>query len=214
MRSQTIAPLMALTAAMALAILFPAGATAGAITFFDTTDNLFFTDDTGRASGACQGETCIVTLSSPGLPFSSLSYFSTWLEPGSNLISDTFSLVFNTDPFQTITITFTSDDETSLGPCPLCTQTPFEDGTVQTAGMVDWAFPVGMQTLRITDTIKFQSDVEGTPEPSTMILAAIGLVLQLVVPKCGRREFCWQCAQFPASFHSNRRQKLANRRRT
>jgi hypothetical protein len=168
-----------------LLLILPMTTMAGTITFLDLTDNVTFTDDTGRASGSCQGESCHVTLLSPTGTVDGRAgpgFLFRWVDPGTETISDTFagSSIDDTTSPVSATILFASDTEgSSLGTCLIGDMScGVEDGTVQTWTRITWTLATGGQLF---DTIKFQSDVAEVPEPSEFSLVGIGVALVLQV---------------------------------
>ena len=200
MGSRSLCLIKSLAAVVALFCISPAGAVAGTITFFDTVDTVTYTDDTGRASGSCVGESCSLTLLAPGavstgtVTISFIGGGAVWLEPGHPFnppfieISDTFCGAPFADPptchfinsgglTTAVTIEFASDVDNHQ---PVIFQAPtVEDGTIQTAFTITWG---GLAT----DTVKFQSDVVPVvPEPSSIVLLVTGVAvvgLLLFVP--------------------------------
>ena len=170
-----------LVASLALLFFQPLAAAAGTITFLDTTDGVtetFGGDAIGRVSelGGCSGtsEVCIVGLAAPqgstGASFNSTNI----LEPGSGQLSDTILVEVRADPpFLNLRITFTSDSESGSPSTQVASPFITETGADQFASTITW-LPGGA-----TDDIRFQSDVENVPEPTTLLLwgtTAVGLV--------------------------------------
>jgi hypothetical protein len=164
------------------ATLFMSAAFAGTITFSDLTDNVTFTSDTDRALAfSCSGgETCIVDLLAPPLNTGQAvgPTFVSIAEPGGLIVSDTIQ-VGGLTGVRTARITFSSDTEAAGGPPPqMCSQfagcTTIENGQIQTGLTLTWTLSQGAP---VVDTILFQSDVEGVPEPSTALLGIMGVGL-------------------------------------
>lgn len=173
--------LKGLVVSLGLAFLPSSGAVAGTITFFDLTDTVSVTlssDLTARgATAICAGEVCTVTILPPNGP-APVDWTSPIdiLEPSSINISDRITVVpaFDaTGRATSVAIVFTSDSEVPL-PGPLGGNTIVETGLLQTATFFDWKSFDGTVVVE-QDIIQFQSDVEGVPEPATLVLLSLGL---------------------------------------
>jgi hypothetical protein len=153
-------------------------ANAGTIVIDDLTDTLTVTGDTdvgARLTGiTIVGETVTFEIDAPanasaiGVPFvNSLNI----LEPDGT-VSDTFQLTAATS-LQSFW-QFTSDDETPLQPLSNALSI-VEDGTPQ-FGFEVLYFDANGDVVN-TDTIQFKSDAAPVPEPSSGVLAVIGLAM-------------------------------------
>jgi hypothetical protein len=189
---------------LGLLLLQPGGAVGGVITFSDLTDSVgvtFSSDLAGRAFAGpdCfRGEVCTVMLLPPIFTgefgsgvrhiniFDRVSGLQRRAEP-EEALSDTSNLTFSSSPSVPlfVLIVFSSDTDDGLlqplGP----PQFPWiETGEVQgPIHMVTWG---NCCSDLIIDTVFFQSDVINVaPEPSSILLMSIGLVL--VTLRCRRR---------------------------
>jgi hypothetical protein len=144
-------------------------ANADTFTFNDLTDTLTFshdgTNDTVLQSSCSSAEVCIITLSRSGTVFN-VPLISTFIGDSSGEVSDSVSVSELTPGLAgNAMIIFRSDVEgvpsvtcASVGGCSIT-----EDGTVQTAMTFSWANGA-------VDTIKFSSDVDAVPEPTSILL--------------------------------------------
>jgi hypothetical protein len=155
-------------------------ANAGIILIDDSTDTLNVTGDTdvgARLTGiTVVGETVTFEIDAPanastiGVPFvSNLNILES-----DGTVSDTFQLTSATT-LQTFW-QFTSDDETPLQPLSNA-DSIVEDGTPQ-IGFEVLYFDANGDVFN-TDTIRFKSDAASVPEPSSVVLAVIGLAMSL-----------------------------------
>ena len=159
---------------------------AGTITFNDLTDTVGFTDTTGRVSASSfLGETYTVIFGAPTDPTgahltgfaATPSRVNIFEAGGSNAISDTLAVTSeSSSAFGDILVQaiFTSDSDLGgLNPLPSPAASIIEDGTIQDAFTITWFFD---NQTSVVDTIRFQSDVNDTPEPASLALVGLGLV--------------------------------------
>jgi hypothetical protein len=174
---------MLLRAASALALLAGSaalplpGARAGTITFDDLSDAVTVTDTTGRVtSSVCNTlESCLVTFSAPANTIAAAggpAGLNVRESPGGP-ISDVVLLSFNSSAG---TIDFVSDVE-GLVLDPVSGPFIVESGAVQDAASVTWTLADGST---VVDTIRFASDVSDIPEPGSVALLGIGVLLGMI----------------------------------
>lgn len=160
----------------------------GTLTFIDLTDTVTVSDDTGRTSDlSCLGEACTVTLTGPtGTSPTTESFFTTWAEPGSNVVSDVVAAGVP-DSGIGLSILFESDHDGVTPPlCPAGGCTGVETGLVQTAFTIQWKNTEG--AVVATDTIAFKSDSETVPEPASALLLFTGVGVVAMARRRARRK--------------------------
>lgn len=155
------------------------------ITFLDSTETLSFSTSSPRITGifnSCGNvpgmEVCTVAIFAPsGSTFLDDTVGVEPIGEADGTISD-FTVVNPVGGGSAALVTFGSDlpghtfgscTVFGAGGCPIT-----EDGMVQIAGIIEWADAAG--NITVTDTVKFQSDVEPVPEPTSLVLLGGGLL--------------------------------------
>ena len=148
----------------------------GTVSFLDGIADPAFTDTTGRVTGSCTNDSCIVNIAAPtGYTWSGAQLVDVWLRPNTTnvkdvLCGDIYGFAGHcTFTSNMVTLQFVAEGQKPLGAFSAGMQ--LDNGILQEAGNIFW---MNSAKEQVSDSLKVEAglDLAAAPEPSSLAILA------------------------------------------